>query len=130
MNFLNIILPANFRAVPRMRKKTHHSLIRTPHTHPPDPGEPRPAHGLGGPLASAPHLPGHTHAHTVPGHRDPMLTNRMGTLALRWSLTLLFATTIVQFIIYMASGSGALFADTIHNPGEALKSVPLLIAFW
>jgi len=113
-----------------MRKKTRHSLIRTPHTHPPDPGEHRRAHGLWGHLASALHLPGHTHAHAVPGHRDPMLTNRMGTLALRWSLTLLFATTIVQFTIYMASGSVALLADTIHNLGDALNSVPLLIAFW
>jgi cation diffusion facilitator family transporter len=40
------------------------------------------------------------------------------------------ATTVVQFIIYFASGSVALLADTIHNLGDALNSVPLLIAFW
>src|SRR3989304_3782528 len=106
MDFLNIILPANFRAVPHMRKKTRHSLIRTPHTHPPDPGEHRRAHGLWGHLASALHLPGHTHAHAVPGHRGPMLTNRRGTLALRWSLTrnaafmstLLIPITMSQYV--------------------------------
>lgn len=59
-----------------------------------------------------------------------MLTNRLGTRALLWSLLLLAATTVVQFIVYAASGSVALLADTVHNLGDALNSVPLLIAFW
>lgn len=59
-----------------------------------------------------------------------MFTNRLGTHALGWSLGLLLATTVIQFIIYGFSGSVALLADTIHNLGDALNSVPLLIAFW
>jgi cation diffusion facilitator family transporter len=59
-----------------------------------------------------------------------MFTNRQGTRVLIWSLGLLGATTLFQFIIYAASGSVALLADTIHNLGDTLNSVPLLIAFW
>ncbi|MEX1248519.1 MAG: cation diffusion facilitator family transporter [Anaerolineales bacterium] len=59
-----------------------------------------------------------------------MFTNRLGTRTLVWSLLLLLTTTAIQFIIYAASGSVALLADTVHNLGDALNSVPLLIAFW
>lgn len=59
-----------------------------------------------------------------------MFTNREGTRALIWSLGLLGVATVLQFIVYAASGSVALLADTIHNLGDALNSVPLLIAFW
>ena len=81
-------------------------------------------------LAAALHLPGHTHSHKQPGRRDALFTNREGIRALIWSLALLGATTMLQFVIYAASGSVALLADTIHNLGDALNSVPLLIAFW
>jgi cation diffusion facilitator family transporter len=89
-----------------------------------------PTTGLLGGLAEMLHLPGHTHSHEQPGRRDAMFTNREGTRALTWSLALLGATTVLQFIVYAASGSVALLADTIHNLGDALNSVPLLIAFW
>jgi divalent metal cation (Fe/Co/Zn/Cd) transporter len=32
--------------------------------------------------------------------------------------------------IYLLSGSVALLADTVHNLGDALNSIPLLIAFY
>lgn len=76
------------------------------------------------------HLPGHSHPHERPGRRDAMFTNREGTRALILSLALLGVTTALQFVVYAASGSVALLADTIHNFGDALNSVPLLIAFW
>ena len=81
-------------------------------------------------LAEALHLPGHAHSHELPGRRDAMFTNREGTRALIWSLALLGGTTVLQFVVYAASGSVALLADTIHNLGDTLNSVPLLIAFW
>lgn len=86
--------------------------------------------GIGAGVASALHLPGHAHSHAVTDSNDAMFTNRRGVRTLWWSLGLLFATTVIQFIIYAASGSVALLADTIHNLGDALNSVPLLIAFW
>jgi len=81
-------------------------------------------------LAEALHLPGHAHSHERPGRRDAMFTNREGTRALVWSLVLLGGTTVIQFVVYAASGSVALLADSIHNLGDTLNSVPLLIAFW
>src|SRR3990170_1039149 len=81
-------------------------------------------------LAEALHLPGHSHSHERPGRRDAMFTNREGTRALVWSLVLLGGTTVLQFVVYAASGSVALLADSIHNLGDTLNSVPLLIAFW
>ena len=37
---------------------------------------------------------------------------------------------MLQLFIVFASGSVALFADTVHNIGDALNSIPLLIAFY
>ncbi|MEX2161873.1 MAG: cation diffusion facilitator family transporter [Anaerolineales bacterium] len=120
-----------------MPKKTRTPSILNPphpHSHPHDhqhlAGQHAHAGGLWAGLASALHLPGHAHSHAAPGNRDAMFTNRLGTQTLVWSLFLLMATTIIQFIIYAASDSVALLADTIHNLGDALNSVPLLIAFW
>lgn len=81
-------------------------------------------------VAAALHLPGHTHNHEAPWRGDPILTNRRATRTLIWSLALLLGTTVLQFIIYAASGSVALLADTVHNLGDALNSLPLLVAFW
>lgn len=39
-------------------------------------------------------------------------------------------TALLQILIVLASGSVALFADTVHNVGDALNSIPLLIAFY
>ncbi|GMR10517.1 MAG: cation diffusion facilitator family transporter [Anaerolineae bacterium] len=39
-------------------------------------------------------------------------------------------TAVLQMIIVVLSGSIALFADTVHNVGDGLNSVPLLIAFY
>jgi cation diffusion facilitator family transporter len=119
-----------------MTKKNHHSNIlhaEHGHAHPYSPEEhERDAHstGLWGAIAGTLHLPGHGHAHAVASNRDAMFTNRLGVRTLFLSLSLLLATTLIQFVIYFASSSVALLADTIHNLGDALNSIPLLIAFW
>jgi cation diffusion facilitator family transporter len=41
----------------------------------------------------------------------------------------LAATTIVQAVVFVTSGSVALLADLIHNGGDALTAIPLGIAF-
>jgi divalent metal cation (Fe/Co/Zn/Cd) transporter len=45
------------------------------------------------------------------------------------ALAALMITSLLQIIIVVFSGSVALLADTVHNIGDALNSVPLLIAF-
>ncbi|MEZ4640298.1 MAG: cation transporter [Caldilineaceae bacterium] len=46
------------------------------------------------------------------------------------ALAALTITSILQVVIFWISGSVALLADTIHNIGDGLNSVPLLIAFY
>ena len=40
------------------------------------------------------------------------------------------ACPLLQIAIVLASGSVALLADTAHNIGDGLNSIPLLIAFY
>jgi cation diffusion facilitator family transporter len=84
---------------------------------------------LWGIIAGALHLPGYGHTHDRPAQSDPLYTNELGIRTVKWALAALGLTTILQIIIYMTSGSVALLADTVHNLGDALNSVPLWIAF-
>lgn len=86
--------------------------------------------GLWATIASALHLPGHAHSHESPRRNDALFTSELGIRTLKWSLILLGATTVFQIFIYLASGSVALLADTVHNFGDTLNSVPLLISFY
>lgn len=45
------------------------------------------------------------------------------------SLLGLLATALIQFVLYMMSGSVALLGDILHNVGDALTAVPLWVAF-
>jgi cation diffusion facilitator family transporter len=75
----------------------------------------------------------HTFAHSHDVHEkvdDVMESNERGFWATKWALVSLGITTIIQVIIVWASGSTALFADTVHNLGDGANSIPLLIAFW
>lgn len=81
-------------------------------------------------IASAFHLPGHSHSHATPAATDALFTSKLGIRALNLSLFLLGATTAFQLFIYLASGSVALLADTVHNFGDTLNSVPLLISLY
>ena len=60
---------------------------------------------------------------------DAMEASTKGIRALKISLFVLLATTVLQFAVVLFSGSVALLADTIHNFSDALTAVPLWIAF-
>lgn len=94
----------------------------TPHGH---------AHG-GGPLgwlATVFHWHGHDHAE--PDMRsDPALATTEGIRTVWIALGALALTTVIQIVIVVLSGSVALLADTVHNFGDMLNSIPLLFAFY
>jgi cation diffusion facilitator family transporter len=58
-----------------------------------------------------------------------METSREGMRALWLSLGILGATTVIQAVVVVLSGSVALLGDTIHNAADALTAIPLGIAF-
>lgn len=60
---------------------------------------------------------------------DAMEANSSGIRALKISLLILLATTVLQGVVVFFSGSVALLADTIHNFSDALTAVPLWVAF-
>lgn len=60
---------------------------------------------------------------------DAMEADSAGIRALKISLVVLLATTVLQGVVVAFSGSVALLADTIHNFSDALTAVPLWIAF-
>jgi cation diffusion facilitator family transporter len=70
---------------------------------------------------------GHGHTHGVV---DPTLASTAeGIWAIKWSFAILAVTAIVQLAGVFTSGSIALFADAIHNVGDAATAIPLWIAF-
>jgi cation diffusion facilitator family transporter len=78
-------------------------------------------------LAETLHIPGFGHDHH---HADArVFDNELGILTVRRALLILGLTTVLQVLIYMASGSVALLADTVHNLGDALNSIPLWVAY-
>jgi len=77
---------------------------------------------------------GHSHGEGGPGHThgviDPTIaTTSRGIWAIKWSFVMLAATAAFQLVIVYFSGSVALFADTIHNIGDAGTAIPLWVAF-
>ncbi len=83
-------------------------------------------------IATVLHLPGFTHDHS---HGDlagesAFLDNQLAIRTVWIALVALGLTTALQVVIYVASGSVALLADTVHNLGDALNSIPLLVAFY
>ena len=82
-------------------------------------------HGDGHGHTHGPDRHGHTH-----GRVDPsLLSNERGLWAVKWSFVALFVTASLQLVVVMLSHSVALFADTIHNFGDAATGIPLAIAF-
>ncbi|SEC03037.1 cation diffusion facilitator family transporter [Paenibacillus sp. GP183] len=67
----------------------------------------------------------HTHDKVDPS----IIKSKEATKVLLISLVGLLITAIFQAIIVAISGSVALLADTIHNFGDALTSIPLWFAF-
>lgn len=69
----------------------------------------------------------HNYSH---GAIDPAIfTTERGMWAVKWSFLGLLATALFQIVVVLLSGSVALFADTIHNVGDAATAIPLWVAF-
>lgn len=75
------------------------------------------------------HLGGHEHAEPEMSS-DPAFATQDGIRTVWIALAALGLTTMIQVVIVLMSGSVALLADTVHNLGDALNSVPLLFAFY
>lgn len=86
--------------------------------------------GIIGWLQSLLHLGGHSHAEQSLIADDEFIAGDEGIRTVWIALGLLLLTTVLQVVIYLFSGSVALLADTVHNLGDGLNSVPLLIAFY
>ena len=70
------------------------------------------------------------HSHDTVDQIDTALeSSAKGIRATKISLAILFATALIQLGLVYVTNSVALLADTIHNFGDALTSIPLWIAF-
>jgi cation diffusion facilitator family transporter len=69
----------------------------------------------------------HGHSHGLVDRS--IVRSRDGVRAVMASLAALGITAALQVAVFVASGSVALFADLIHNAGDALTAIPLAIAF-
>jgi len=74
-------------------------------------------------------MTGHAHAHSHGLVHDSIKRSREGLRAVGIALLILGLTAAAQLAVYVASGSIALFADLIHNFGDAATAIPLSIAF-
>jgi cation diffusion facilitator family transporter len=98
---------------------TQHALPRKTHSH---------GTGLLGWLGAIFHFHGHSHEDEERG-ADPLLSTDEGIRIVWFAFAALTVTTIIQIAIVSLSGSVALLADAIHNVGDSLNAIPLLIAF-
>lgn len=106
------------------------------HDHPHDHDRPHGDHdhhhgeGLWGWINTIFHFHGHSHQQQQRA-ADPALADHAEGIRTVWlALGALGLTTVIQIVIVSLSGSVALFADTVHNLGDSLNSIPLLIAFY
>ncbi len=100
-----------------------------PHDHEHD-DEHHHGRGLWGWISTIFHLHGHSHQHDALASDRAFLDNQEGIRTVWMALAALTITALVQIVIVAWSGSVALLADTIHNIGDGLNSIPLLIAFY
>jgi len=84
-------------------------------------------HDAPAPPRSDGHDDGHGHSHGLVARS--IVSSREGLRAVSWSLLVLLMTTVLQFGVFLLTGSIALLADLIHNFGDALTAIPLGIAF-
>jgi cation diffusion facilitator family transporter len=101
----------------------NHTHSHQEHTH--DYSQPA---GVLGWIAQVFHL--HGHEHTSLNADTAFASNQEGIRTIWLALLALGATSLLQIGIFALSGSVALLADTIHNIGDTLNSIPLLIAFY
>ena len=81
-------------------------------------------------LTSRLHVFGHGHDHRGLASDRAFRENEEGIRTVWIALGILLATALLQMLIVYFSGSVSLFADTAHNIGDGLNSIPLLIAFY
>jgi len=74
------------------------------------------------------HAHGHGHSHGLVDRS--IVRSREGVRAVAISLAILGLTAVAQLLIFVLTSSVALFADLVHNFGDALTAVPLGIAFF
>src|SRR5215212_9860320 len=86
--------------------------------------------GLWGWLNTIFHLHGHSEQQQQRAADPTLADSAEGIRTVWWALAALSITTVLQIIIVLLSGSVALLADTVHNLGDSLNSIPLLIAFY
>lgn len=72
---------------------------------------------------------GHGHSHGEANVDTTLESSDRGIWALKVSMLGLGLTAAFQVVVFLASGSVGLLADTIHNGADALTAVPLWIAF-
>lgn len=104
-------------------KHTHDHPHTREHDH-----DHRPQPGLRGWLAGLFHP--HSHDHSDLAADRAFADNQAGIRTIWLALAALGFTSLLQLAIVLASGSVALLADTAHNIGDALNSIPLLLAFY
>ena len=85
---------------------------------------------LPGWLTSKIHIIGHGHDHRELASDRAFRENEQGIRTIWIALSILLVTALLQMLIVYFSGSVSLFADTAHNVGDGLNSIPLLIAFY
>ncbi len=101
------------------------------HSHPHSQNHhPNHAHSLWEKIAAALHLPGFAHSHDTTALSAEIQQNTLAIRTVWLALCALTLTSILQIGIVAFSGSVALLADTAHNIGDSLNSIPLLIAFY
>lgn len=81
-------------------------------------------------IARALHIPGYGHDHASPTAEQAFFDNELGIRTVWIALVILLVTSLLQIGVVALSGSVALLGDTVHNIGDGLNSVPLLIAFY
>lgn len=81
-------------------------------------------------IAAGLHVHGHSDQKQALASDSAFAATNEGIRTVWIALALLGLTTLLQVVIVVWSGSVALLADTIHNLGDTLNSVPLLIAFY
>lgn len=100
------------------------------HHHPQDHDHHQAANWVPGWLASRLSIFSHTHDHRGLAADRAVRENREGVRTIWIALGILLLTALLQMLIVYLSGSVSLFADTAHNIGDGLNSIPLLVAFY
>lgn len=81
-------------------------------------------------LRSSLHAFNHSHDRRGLAAERAFRENEQGIRTIWIALGTLLVTALMQLLIVYFSGSVSLFADTAHNIGDGLNSIPLLIAFY